>query len=270
MVAAQTRSLAKARASSFSVYSMVDLDANFVRRNLNTLNYSRGAGFWLWKPYIILKHLDRIPEGDLLVYVDCGVLPKQDFTQILEFEDISKVHLWLVDGMNFLEWTDPEVLKKMKVRLEESSLSGVMAGGIVAINNKFTRKTFSKWLKICEQPSLLRPETLPNFKKSEGFYWHRHDQSLLNCLVALHPTSFRLHGGNLDTHRLDRFFDVHRNMGIKSCSIILSFPQLRNFRSRFISLLPTPAKVLIRSYKAKKSGKFASATEFEEVRKSFK
>jgi hypothetical protein len=33
---------------------------------------ARGWGKWLWKPYIIMKHLERIPENSLLLYLDAG------------------------------------------------------------------------------------------------------------------------------------------------------------------------------------------------------
>lgn len=32
----------------------------------------RGYGYWLWKPYIILKQLELLNDGDILFYADCG------------------------------------------------------------------------------------------------------------------------------------------------------------------------------------------------------
>lgn len=40
--------------------------------------YTRGGGYWLWKPWIILQAMKRCNEGDVIVYVDggCGLNPK--------------------------------------------------------------------------------------------------------------------------------------------------------------------------------------------------
>lgn len=36
------------------------------------LNFSRGGGYWLWKPYVIMETLKDMKEGDILVYADSG------------------------------------------------------------------------------------------------------------------------------------------------------------------------------------------------------
>jgi hypothetical protein len=32
----------------------------------------RGSGFWSWKPFIIQKRLNEIPDGDVVLYCDVG------------------------------------------------------------------------------------------------------------------------------------------------------------------------------------------------------
>ena len=32
----------------------------------------RGAGYWIWKPYIVLLEFGKMKEGDILLYVDAG------------------------------------------------------------------------------------------------------------------------------------------------------------------------------------------------------
>jgi hypothetical protein len=36
------------------------------------LDAPRGAGYWAWKPLIILEELNALPEGDVLIYSDAG------------------------------------------------------------------------------------------------------------------------------------------------------------------------------------------------------
>ena len=269
MIAAQSRSLAKCGMSGFYVYDFHDLQAEFVGKNIDTLNFERGAGYWIWKPYIILEHLEKIPIGDILIYVDAGVLPERDFFDLLDESEFPQVHLWIVEGANFLDWTEPSVLNALGVDPFRISPFGVMAGGIALVNNELTKETISKWQGLCEQPEFLRPETLGGYQKSKGFYWHRHDQSLLNILVTLHPERFKLHGGEVDQYRLKDFFNVHRNLNIRSLSIVATFPRFREWRSYLVSRLPNKLKWLIRSHRALKSGKLGTKLEFEEIRKSF-
>ena len=35
-------------------------------------NIEKGYGFWLWKPYIIYKHLCKLNDNDILIYSDPG------------------------------------------------------------------------------------------------------------------------------------------------------------------------------------------------------
>jgi hypothetical protein len=32
----------------------------------------RGSGFWSWKPFILQKRLNEVPEGDIVIYCDVG------------------------------------------------------------------------------------------------------------------------------------------------------------------------------------------------------
>ena len=49
------------------------LDPVFFARHKRTLAIFKGAGLWLWKPYIINRTLYAMDEGDYLVYADAGV-----------------------------------------------------------------------------------------------------------------------------------------------------------------------------------------------------
>jgi len=44
----------------------------FYSKHKNILDQKRGAGYWLWKPYIIFHELNMVNDGDFIVYYDCG------------------------------------------------------------------------------------------------------------------------------------------------------------------------------------------------------
>ncbi|GJP64501.1 hypothetical protein CLOP_g21479 [Closterium sp. NIES-67] len=52
-------------------YNHSSLDPIFTSRNDKILSLPRGVGYWVWKPYLILKTLlEEMQDGDLLLYAD--------------------------------------------------------------------------------------------------------------------------------------------------------------------------------------------------------
>jgi len=65
----------KVHGDSFEIHAY-DRDwlegTNFYKNNYKLLDDTRGAGWWLWKPYVILDAIERVEEDDIVVYCDCG------------------------------------------------------------------------------------------------------------------------------------------------------------------------------------------------------
>lgn len=46
-------------------------DEDFWKNNENfVITNPRGFGYWIWKPHIINKELEKMEEGDILIYAD--------------------------------------------------------------------------------------------------------------------------------------------------------------------------------------------------------
>jgi hypothetical protein len=74
---------------------------NFWKKNRDfILNNRRGAGYWIWKSFIVQEILKKLEEGDLLFYCDAGceidktliqtidqVLPKNCDITLFEIKD---------------------------------------------------------------------------------------------------------------------------------------------------------------------------------------
>lgn len=60
------------KADKTKVYSPECFDENFLVENQEILAEKRGAGYWVWKFYIILKTLQKCNEGDYVMYLDAG------------------------------------------------------------------------------------------------------------------------------------------------------------------------------------------------------
>ena len=77
------------------------------------LNNKIGFGFWIWKPYIILKQLEKMEEGDTLLYLDCGCeanfYAKEKMSLLLEIVKTKNI-LLTTSGLPEKEWTKRDIL----------------------------------------------------------------------------------------------------------------------------------------------------------------
>ena len=55
--------------------------------NLDILTQERGAGYWLWKPYIILRVMQQAEHGDVVVYTDAGITFRHDIAMLFKYMD---------------------------------------------------------------------------------------------------------------------------------------------------------------------------------------
>ena len=88
----------------------------------NIFNSMKGGGYWLWKPYIIYKHLSTLNESDLLYYADAGCA--------LQVDNKSKKHNTL------------KLLEKYSQQVSESTQ------GIILVESAFAEKCFTKRVDI--------------------------------------------------------------------------------------------------------------------------
>ena len=67
-------------------YSPNDIDNEFKEKNKNILIRKRGNGYWLWKPYFMLKTLkEKLNDGDYLIYTDACILYKDNVKILVNF-----------------------------------------------------------------------------------------------------------------------------------------------------------------------------------------
>ena len=192
--AARKRLARQARRSRYFekvwVWGEEDLDADFVSRNASRLVAgSRGYGYWVWKPQVVIQALSMIPEGSVLLYLDvgCHVVPncKEGIDRYLAKLADSESGV-LCSEMEHLEkyWAKGDLLDFLEVRNDKSiTHTGQRQGGVVFYRKSKQSLSFvEKWLSICEDhPDLLddSKSRSPNF---DGFREHRHDQAIFSVL----------------------------------------------------------------------------------------
>lgn len=176
------------------VYTPADIEnSSFYRQNLAILSRARGAGYWLWKPYLIREQLKMLAHpDDVLMYCDAGRSTYYQFTKHPEklFELARKSSQGFVLPPTFhlgqvKHWTKRDCLILMDCDREP-----FLSHGQISATWSLWRKTPSsmnfldEWLEYCQDSRCLTddPNTCgePNHA---AFIDHRHDQAILTLLA---------------------------------------------------------------------------------------
>lgn len=155
----------------------------------------RGAGFWAWKPFIIEKMLQCVPDGDIVFYCDVGrMYPiKLLDTPITHFLDwMDERDYPVMPGLEIpwsgpmSVWTKRDAFVALDQDTEEShSASPIQASFSVWRGGREAREIAKEWMDCCAQRELVSDDlSQSGVAELEGFRGHRHDQSLLTlcCL----------------------------------------------------------------------------------------
>lgn len=165
--------------------------ASFIQSN------KRGFGYWIWKPFLILKCLEELKEGEGLLYLDGGchlnindasILKLKNYFQTAEKTGMLVTQLY--DGQFGFEslteksWTKKELLDLLEVSERNRSSGQFQSGIIFVINNSENRKLIASWFELSKKNNygLLTGKSLVEQNYST-FVEHRFDQSIFSALA---------------------------------------------------------------------------------------
>lgn len=181
-------------------YRKHHIDKKFYQTNKHILEQPRGVGYWLWKPYFILKTLKEIPENDIVIYLDAGVLIIEDITPLVNLTENHDIILFENSYKNrgFIK-RDTMILMGMDKQqyLEEKQLVG---SRMIFKNTKEARIFVSNWLKYCKDEHTLTDIPSKN-KEFYDFIDHRHDQAILTLLHLKNPEGQYIYRNNQEINQ---------------------------------------------------------------------
>ena len=173
----------------------------FYEKHKTVLDSERGVGFWLWKPYLMLKILKEIPENDFLFYHDVGRAIRRNPNVGYQFDrpidplvDWAKQNNGMFPGIYIPIYGASRKWTKRDCFVLTGSdhptywdQPQVQAGINVWQNTSQVRDFIAEWLQYCEDPRILTDQEnqcgKPNLSE---FQDHRHDQSVLTILLRKH------------------------------------------------------------------------------------
>lgn len=165
-------------------YSPKDIDNEFYEKHKKVLSYSRGGGYWLWKPYIILETMKKFNDGDYIFYCDSGAFYVNKIQYLINDleksnQDIMVFQLPLAEK----QFTKKEVFEYLNVDLNTLGNTNQIAGTYILLKiSKYSRDFFEKYLNLCQNELLVTDNHEYNIQQHNSFIAHRHDQSLLSML----------------------------------------------------------------------------------------
>ena len=195
-------------------YNFEHIDEEFKSKHSKIFSEKRGAGFWLWKPYIILKTLKAMNSDDILMYCDAA----------MSFVSCIDPYIKALEGKSFLvfqnSWhkehtfTKADILTHFDVLSNKSITSTFQLDASHSLWTKAAIPFVEEWLDLCtnyqyisDAPSIVA--NLPQFKQN------RHDQSILSILAKVRaPSQIEFVASQFDGNlrkNLPELLDHHRN-----------------------------------------------------------
>jgi hypothetical protein len=250
-------------------FSELDLAIEFKFQNAETLSMVRGAGYWIWKPTIILQYIKSIETDNQIMYLDSGTLPRKSAQEFQNLLKDNKIHVWEIGNQKIKNWTDTKVLDSLGIheRLRNSPM--IWAGALCAQNSKTLEQFLKLWEALCTQPEYLHPETYPSYQKNDFVIWHRHDQSLLSIIVAENPDWFHVHLASDTKNNSNQFFDGHKKLRLRHIFLVASFPSYRALRRSLTAKFPSPIRVILKALRDKFNKKHLSDAESRSLKQNF-
>ena len=161
----------------------------FRNKNRKILAHKRGAGLWVWKPYIIQEVLLRLSDQDVLFYSDAGIEILQPLDPLIGLCTANEgVVLFATHGKINQHWTKRDCFVYMGCDSEKYHTGDQAMGGFsVWMRTEKAIGLVQEWLEYCQNyaimndgPNSCGEENLP------GFVQHRNDQSVLSLLAIRH------------------------------------------------------------------------------------
>lgn len=158
----------------------------------------RGFGYWVWKPYLIWKTLENLPDGSILLYCDAGChLNPLGRPKLLKYFDLLQhdalgVQAFAASSLKKamrLEryWTKGDLLDYFRCRDNKSVIdsSQIEATHILCRKCDTSIRFMMKWYRVFEENFSLIDDSPSQSSDLPEFCENRHDQSVFSLMFKL-------------------------------------------------------------------------------------
>lgn len=176
----------KGKADKVFEYTEDDLDEQFKQKNQKILSCKRGAGYWVWKPYVVAKALEQLNESDYLFYCDSGAFVTGDMHILIQYMNQMHTDI-LFCALDYIEkeWTKRDIFITLDCDVAQYTESHQRCATYFMIKKTpATQQFVMEWLKYAQSYELISDadNVIHQQANYKGFRENRHDQSLLSVL----------------------------------------------------------------------------------------
>lgn len=177
------------------VWDERDLSPAFRARWADMLRSTvRGFGYWVWKPEIILRTLDDMQEGEILLYADAGCkLVKtgrarlEDYFRMTEETPLGIVATLLPEVFPDRDWCKGDLMDYLGVRNRPDILDSaqIQSGTLFIRKNPNSIAFLKRWAALWDTDFALIDDSPSRTPNAPTFREHRHDQAAFSLLAKL-------------------------------------------------------------------------------------
>lgn len=164
-------------------------DLEFWKKNGNFIeNNKRGYGYWIWKPYLILKTLNQMDNNDILFYLDsgCEIINNEKINERINFiiEKCNKFNILYTNTPQYEKtYNKMDLLEYMNLNNNEilNSLQ-MQASCIFMKKNDIIVEFINEWYNISCNYHFI-DDSVSVKENDISFIENRHDQSVFSLLL---------------------------------------------------------------------------------------
>ena len=167
-------------------YSENDISSELQRSSI--INEKRGGGLWSWKPDVILTTLNKMQDGDYLVYCDAGCTLYNSkewnhYWKILENHDIIAQRIYQRTDKwtrrNIIDYFSASIPRKWEKCYQH------LATVIILKVSPLTRFFVKEWRNLMiEHPEMVEDVIVKEKGyESDCFIENRHDQAIYSAMI---------------------------------------------------------------------------------------
>lgn len=164
-------------------YSRNNIPQKYIEEHKTIFSYKRGAGLWLWKPYVIWDALSKLRENDWLFYCDSGSVVIRSIHHLISCAEENRTPILLVEQpLLNRQFTKRETIECMG--LIDNNENQLLGGYVLVKKCDKAISIIEEWLRGCEHEDWLSPNHFhPEIEESADFFSHREDQSVLTNIA---------------------------------------------------------------------------------------
>lgn len=149
----------------------------------------RGFGYWIWKPYIIKRELERMNDGDVLVYLDAGckinAFGKENYYRYIDYLN-TKQDIICFEHQNCFEkqYSKTSLLSFFHFENNNDFIDSrqKIATVILIKKTKSSMDFVVEWFEIMHNNFSIIDDSPSALPEMPEFIAHRHDQSVFSAL----------------------------------------------------------------------------------------